>query len=150
MVPRQPTNQPTNRQTGGTQSTDEQTSAGFGKQQKTQKVPFEAFTWEKNKAAHSCVTAKLCVFCDSQEVRSQNPPGGAVLIMSHVVDDLSLEACGSVSALVINALAAWLPCGVFWQRPSERAQSHPTCLSIPQEPQVSSGHGALPCRLNGC
>ena len=55
MVPKQPTNQPTNRQTGGTQPTDEQTSAGFGKQQKTQeKVSFQAFTMRKQSCSLPC------------------------------------------------------------------------------------------------
>ena len=55
MVPKQPTNQPTDRQTGGTQPTDEQTSAGFGKQQKTQeKVSFQAFTMRKQSCSLPC------------------------------------------------------------------------------------------------
>ena len=55
MVPKQPTNQPTDRQTGGTQPTDEQTSAGFGKQQKTQeKVSFQAFTMRKQSCSPPC------------------------------------------------------------------------------------------------
>ena len=55
MVPKQPTNQPTDRQTGGTQPTDEQTSAGFGKQQKTQeKVSFQAFTMREQSCSLPC------------------------------------------------------------------------------------------------
>ena len=55
MVPKHTTNQPTNQQTGGTQPTDEQTSAGFGKQQKTQeKVSFQAFTLRKQSCSLPC------------------------------------------------------------------------------------------------
>ena len=55
MVPKHTTNQPTNQRTGGTQPTDEQTSAGFGKQQKTQeKVSFQAITLRKQSCSLTC------------------------------------------------------------------------------------------------